>query len=68
MSPLCHRFIIKIFGSEYFRIFYSANWTCHKVANSLMDLFAVVAVNTNCTVGICMLSGWFEKHWEIFCI
>ena len=36
VSPLCHRFIIKIFGSEYFRIFYSANWRCHKVTNSLM--------------------------------
>ena len=28
--------LIKIFGSEYFRIFYSANWTCHKVASSLI--------------------------------
>ena len=37
VSLLCHRFIIKIFGSEYFRIFYSANWTCHKVANSLIN-------------------------------
>ena len=35
VSPLCERFIIKIFGSEYFRILFSANWTCHKVANSL---------------------------------
>ena len=26
--------LIKIFGSEYFRIFYSANWTCHKVTTS----------------------------------
>ena len=44
MGPTClntsHRFIIKIFWLEYFRIFYSANWTCHKVANSLIAIKA----------------------------
>ena len=35
----CHRLIIKIFGSDYFWIFYLANWTCHKVANSLNVVF-----------------------------
>ena len=42
VSPLCHRFIIKIFGSEYFWIFYSANWTCHKVVNSLTVLLSQI--------------------------